>query len=55
MGPILVKGLTFVGNIYAIPGIVGGLLGYCQRRSLSPIPVKDNKNGRRVGVLGIRM
>ena len=43
-----------VGKINGIPSTVGGLLGDCQRRALSPILVKENKTGRRVGVLGLR-
>lgn len=42
-----------VGKIDGIPSTVGGLLGDYQRRSLSPIPLKDNKTGIRVGVLDL--
>ena len=39
-----------VGQIDASPSIVGGLLGDCQRRTLTLVLVKDNKIGRREGV-----
>lgn len=48
------KELIVVGKIYCSPSTVGGMLGDYQIRSLSPILVKDNKIGRRVGVLGVR-
>ena len=43
-----------VGKIDGIPSPIGGSLGDCQRRALSPVLVKENKTGRRVGVLGLR-
>jgi len=54
VGPILVKELTIVGKIDGSPSIVGGLLGDFQIIALSHIFVKENKTGKRVGVLGLR-
>ena len=42
-----------VGKINGIPSTVGGLLGDYQRRAPSLVLVKENKTGRRVGVLGL--
>ena len=39
-----------VGQIDGRPITVGGLLGYCQRRALILVLVKENKIGRREGV-----
>ena len=39
-----------VGHIDGRPSTVGGLLGFCQRRGLTLVLVKDNKIGRRAGV-----
>ena len=55
MGPRSVKGLIVVGKFYGSPSKIGGLLGDCQRRVLSSVLVKENKIGRRVGVLRITM
>ena len=54
MGTRSVKKFTVIGKIDGSPSTIGGLLGDCQRRALSPVLVKENKNGRRVGVLGLR-
>ena len=54
VGTRSVNFFTVVGKIDGSPSIIGGLLGDCQRRALSPILVKENKIGRRVGVLGLR-
>ena len=43
-----------VGKIDGSTCTIGGLLGDCQRRALSHVLVKENKTGRRVGVLGLR-
>ena len=43
-----------VGKIDGIPSRVEELLGECQRRALSHVLVKENKNGTRVGVLDLR-
>ena len=43
-----------VGKIDGSPSTIGGLLGDCKTRALSPILVKENKTGRKVGVLGLR-
>ena len=55
MGTISVKQITVVGKIDGNPSTIGGLLGDCQIRALCPVLVKENKNGRRVCVLGLRM
>ena len=43
-----------VGKINGSTSIVGGLLGDYQRRAPGLVLVKENKTGRRVGVLGLR-
>ena len=53
MGTRSIKQFTVVGKIDGSPSKIGGLLGDCQRRALSPVLVKENKTGRRVGVLGL--
>ena len=55
MGPRPTKGLIVVGKINGSLITVGGFLGDCQRRALSSILVKENKIGRRAGVLHITM
>ena len=54
MGTRSVKKFTVVGKIDCSPSRIGGLmLGEYQIRALSPVLVKENKTGRRVGVLGL--
>ena len=55
MGTRSVKKFNVVGKIDGSPSTIGGLLGDYQRRALSHVLVKENKTGRRVGVLGLRM
>ena len=55
MGPRSIKGLIVVGKIDGSLSTVGGLLGDCQRRAIRSILVKENKIGRREGVLHITM
>ena len=44
-----------VGKINGSPSTVGGFFGDYQRRAPSLVLVKENKTGRRVGVLGLTM
>ena len=46
--------VILVGKIDGSPATVGGFLDELQRRSLSHVLSKENKTGRRVGVLGLR-
>ena len=55
MGTRSIKELNMVGKINGSPSTIGGLLDDGQRRALSLVLVKENKTGRRVGVLGLRM
>ena len=54
MGTRSGKKITVVGKIDGSPSTIGGLLGDCQRRALSPVLVKEKNTGRSVGILGLR-
>ena len=54
MGTRSIKKFTVVGKIDGSPSTIGWLLGDYQIRSLCPALVKENKTGRRVGLLGLR-
>ena len=46
--------VILVGKIDGSPTTFGGFLDDFQRRYLSNVLLKENKTGRRVGVLGLR-